>query len=620
MLRILCLFFLLNCIFKPALGQESTSELEKKLKTAKGQEKFEILYDLSKIYLKQSPKKSIDYGKKAISEANKLKDKNLQADANNLVGTAYYNEDDFKGAVKYYEEELEIRQSLNQESSCMKILFNLGTIYESYGKPSKSITYYSQALESSKKLKLTPIVYQCYDALIRLYSTEKQYKEAFNSLHDYMTLKAISLPSDEHKKIAILETRFREQKKSNEETEAVLKEKDSTINIIKNEKEQLEGDTAVKGQAISDLTIETKEQKFTIQQKEELVKRQKQWITAFAVFFTIILIFSILLFKMYKAKKKANKNLILKNAEINEKKEEIQNQAEKLMEFTVEIEEQKEEIEVQTEQLLQTNKQLVFQRDEIMFQKSQITDSIHYASRIHAVMLPSKETLNDIFEEWMVLWKPQEIVSGDFYWVKKINHFVVFAAADCTGHGVPGAFMSMLGISFLNDLVAKSRFDKANEILNKMRKRIKLALNQTGKANEATDGMDMALCILDTENNILQFSGANNPLYLIRDNELQVIKPDLQPIAIYPREQDFTYNEIEVKKGDVIYIFSDGYIDQFGGEFGERLKAGRFKTILMEIHQYPLKEQKKLLSSFFEKWKGDRYHQIDDILIFSIKI
>jgi serine phosphatase RsbU (regulator of sigma subunit) len=235
-------------------------------------------------------------------------------------------------------------------------------------------------------------------------------------------------------------------------------------------------------------------------------------------------------------------------------------------------------------------------------------------------MLPEKETLDGIFKEYMILWRPQEIVSGDFYWVKQIKNFIIFAAVDCTGHGVPGAFMSMLGISFLNEIVSKSRFDRSNDILNLLRKRIKLALHQTGKANEATDGMDIALCVLDTENNILQFSGAYNPLYLIRDNELQVIKADMQPIAIYPREHDFTCNEIEVKKGDTIYIFSDGYVDQFGGIKREKLKGKRFRQILMDVHAKPMKEQKQLLNDYIVDWMGPINNQIDDILIFGIRI
>jgi serine phosphatase RsbU (regulator of sigma subunit) len=619
MIRILGIFLLLFC-FINTWGQQDAGDLEKKLKRAKGKEKFDLLYNLSKIYLRKNPKKSIDFGKKAISEAKKLKNSDMQADANNLVGTAYYNIDDYRGALKYYEEELEIRKNLRQESSCMKIMYNIGTIYESWGKPSGAIEYFEQALTASKKLNFKPLTFQCYDALIRLYSGKKEYEKAFNHLRSFMALKAISLPSDEHKKLSILETKFREEKKAKEATVAELKETDSTLNVVKNEKEQLEGDTAVKGQAISTLTIETNEQKLTIQQKEELVKRQRQWILAFAGFIAIISLFSVLLYKQFRAKKKAHQLLLIQHEEIKKQKEEIEAQAEKLLELNVEIEEQKEEIESQSEQLVHTNKQLVKQRDEILFQKSQITDSIQYASRIQSVMLPSKETLNEIFPEWLVLWKPQEIVSGDFYWVRKINNFIVFAAADCTGHGVPGAFMSMLGISFLNELVTKSRFDKSNEILNQLRKRIKSALNQTGKANETTDGMDMALCIWDIESNILQFSGANNPMYLFRNKELQVIKPDMQPIAIYPREHDFTYNEIALQKGDLVYIFTDGFIDQFGGDYGERLKASRFKSVLTEIHQYPLKEQKKLLSSFFEKWKGTKYHQIDDILIFGIRV
>jgi serine phosphatase RsbU (regulator of sigma subunit) len=185
---------------------------------------------------------------------------------------------------------------------------------------------------------------------------------------------------------------------------------------------------------------------------------------------------------------------------------------------------------------------------------------------------------------------------------------------------VPGAFMSMLGISFLNEIISKSRFDKSDEILNQLRKRIKKSLNQTGKIHEATDGMDMALCILDTETNTLQYSGAYHPLYIIRDSKVHVVKADMQPIAIYPREQDFTYNEIELKTGDCIYIFSDGYIDQFGGEYQQSLKAPKFKEILLDIHNKPMKEQKILLEKFLENWMGHQNKQIDDILILGVRI
>jgi serine phosphatase RsbU (regulator of sigma subunit) len=620
MVRTSFLLLLLLVFSAFVYSQESPAELEKRVKNLKGKERFDALYQLSKIYLAQSPKKSIDFGRKAIDEAKRLKDPNLQADAYNLVGTAYYNQENFRSAIKYYEDELVIRQSLKQESSTIKIKYNLGSINEASGKPTKAVEYYLSALEGAKKRKMTTMMFQCYESIIRVYVANKRFQEAYENLRAYMELKSISLPSTERKKLAILETKYLEEKIAKEKTEAVLKEKDSTLSLVKEEKEMLETDTAAKGQAITSLTIETEEQKLTIEQQREEVRRQRQWIMAFAAFIAVVVIFSILLFKQFRAKKKALELLKIQHAEIIEQKEEIQSLADKLIKSNNDIYEQKEEIRVQAEQLSIVNKEVVLQRDEIMFQKAQITDSIIYASRIQNVMLPPDEFLDQLFNEWMVLWRPQEIVSGDFYWVKKIKNFITFAVADCTGHGVPGAFMSMLGISFLNEIVTKSRFDKTNEILELLRKRVKTALNQTGKANEAADGMDIAFCILDTETNVLQFSGAYNPLFLIREGQLQVVKADMQPIAIYPRERDFTYNEINVQKGDVIYIFTDGFIDQFGGEQNDKLKSSGFKKVLLQISHLPMKDQKAVLNDFIDNWMGAKNVQVDDILILGIKI
>lgn len=614
------LFFLLlifGSVFC-ARAQENPQELEKKLSGSKGKERFDILYELSKIYINQSPKKSIEYGKKAIEEAKNLNNPSLQADADNITGTAYYNVQNYKNALKCYEEELSIRQNIKQESSRIKTLYNIGSLYETWDKQSKAIENYQLALDAAKKIDLRAIVFQCYESIIRIYHKQKDFKNAYEQLRAYMAYKTLNNLTVE--KIAILETQYKEEKKAKEQTEAVLKQKDSSLNVVTGEKQVLVTDTATKGKAINNLTIETKEQKLTIDQQNEKVRRQRQWLLAFSIFVSIIIIYSFLLYKQFKAKKKAHELLLIYNAEIIEQKEEIQSQADQLLERNHEIQEQKEEIQAQADELVLFNEQLTKQRDEILYQKGQITDSIVYASRIQNVMLPQQDLLDEIFPDNMVLWRPQEIVSGDFYWTKQIKNFVIFAAADCTGHGVPGAFMSMLGISFLNEIVSKSRFDRSNEILDLLRKRVKKALNQTGKIHEAADGMDIALCILDKESNILQYSGAYNPMYLIRDNQIQVFKADMQPIAIYPREQDFTYNEMEVKKDDCIYIFSDGYIDQFGGENHQKLKAPRFKELLLNIHSKPMKEQKELLNEFLENWMGEENKQIDDILIFGIKI
>ncbi len=259
------------------------------------------------------------------------------------------------------------------------------------------------------------------------------------------------------------------------------------------------------------------------------------------------------------------------------------------------------------------------QKNEIAAQKEEIMDSIHYAQRIQDAVLPSKTTINKHLPENFILYLPRDIVSGDFYWVTKKDYSVVFAAADCTGHGVPGAFMSMLGVSFLNEIVNRAEKLKANEILNQLRKYVKTTLSQS-EESEAKDGMDIALCILNEKTKVLQYSGAFNPLYIIRKNELIEIKANRMPIGVYPGEETaFTNHEIRLSKGDCLYMFSDGYVDQIGGEKGKKFLSKTMKKLLIEIHQEPLIKQKELLHQNIQKWMG-KFHQVDDILIIGLRM
>ena len=252
-------------------------------------------------------------------------------------------------------------------------------------------------------------------------------------------------------------------------------------------------------------------------------------------------------------------------------------------------------------------------------QKKQITDSIVYAERIQRALLPPKEQLDEILNEYFILLKPLHIVSGDFYWIKEINQYIIIAAADCTGHGVPGAFMSMLGISFLNEIVSKEGITQANHILNELRQYVKTSLKQTGKEDDAKDGMDMALYAINKDTLKLQFAGAYNPLFIIRDNELIALKPDRQPIAIHVKEKDFTNTVFQLQTNDVLYSFSDGFIDQFGGEKGKKFMIKNFKKLLLDIHKKSFKEQKEILNNELINWSGN-YDQLDDILVIGIKI
>jgi serine phosphatase RsbU (regulator of sigma subunit) len=253
-------------------------------------------------------------------------------------------------------------------------------------------------------------------------------------------------------------------------------------------------------------------------------------------------------------------------------------------------------------------------------QKLEITSSIEYASRIQMAMLPEEVHFRDSFSDYFVIFRPRDIVSGDFYWIGENEEKIFFTVADCTGHGVPGAFMSALGISTLDEIITNNSSLKANTVLSLLREKIKTSLHQTGKQGEATDGMDVAFCILHKNRAILEFSGAYNPLCIFRGDIFEEYRADRMPIGIYYGEKDsFTNYEIKVQKGDTVYIFSDGFADQFGGPRGSKYMKYNLKKLLSEIYTRPMAEQRKILEKEFEKWKGAA-DQIDDVTILGVRI
>jgi serine phosphatase RsbU (regulator of sigma subunit) len=249
-----------------------------------------------------------------------------------------------------------------------------------------------------------------------------------------------------------------------------------------------------------------------------------------------------------------------------------------------------------------------------------ITASISYASRIQRAMLPKTREIRCLGSRCFILYLPKDIVSGDFYWFKKVDHKLIFLAGDCTGHGVPGALMSMLGISFLEEIVKNRKITESGQILNELRKEVKRALHQKGKREEAKDGMDICLCVVDYSKNIIQYSGAYNNLYLFRNNELIEFQADRMPIGIHDlSDKDFMSHDIPAMPGDIIYMYSDGYADQFGGPDSKKYKYNTLKAFLLKIHKLPLQEQKQRLEKEFKDWKGS-FPQIDDVMIVGLKI
>lgn len=235
-------------------------------------------------------------------------------------------------------------------------------------------------------------------------------------------------------------------------------------------------------------------------------------------------------------------------------------------------------------------------------------------------MLPEKEHFGKFFSDYFIIFKPRDIVSGDFFWIGEDEKHIFFTVADCTGHGVPGAFMSTLGISMLNEIITNKSDLKANTVLSLLRDKIKTSLHQTGKEGEAADGMDIAFCVLNKNRKTLEFSGAYNPLFIFQEGEFREYKADRMPIGIYYGENDtFTNYRIKVKKGDTLYIFSDGLVDQFGGPEGVKYKISKLKKLLSDINYKPMEEQRNIIETEFEKWRGSA-EQVDDITMIGIRI
>jgi len=248
-----------------------------------------------------------------------------------------------------------------------------------------------------------------------------------------------------------------------------------------------------------------------------------------------------------------------------------------------------------------------------------ITSSINYACNIQNALLPSIEFINQLFPHNFIFNQPRDIVSGDFYFAKIIKNSIFLAVADCTGHGVPGAMMSMLGISQLNEILSNSEIKNSAQVLNELRIRIKNALQQTGAKNEQQDGMDISFIEYNFENNMISFAGGNSPMLLFRNNNLIEIKGDKMPIGIYRNEIPFTNHDIKVYSNDKLYFFTDGFHSQFGGPKNEKYRTTRFKELLSVIQNMPLPEQKLIIEKEFNEWKGTGA-QTDDVLVIGIMI
>ncbi len=553
-------------------------------------------------------KKALENFENALKIFNKIKDIKGIAEVNNNIGNNYLDNKEYELAVMYFEKSLKAFEEIGYTPMIANLYYNLGDANNKMKNYDKAKYFFDKSYNIYSDLNYAQGKAMCYNGFGEYYYNIGNYKKAAEYLEE---AKKLSLGTDLRTSSDAVEWLSKTYAKTgnykgayenhvlfkkfndsifNENTDKAITAKSMQYEFEKKEKIR---------------EIEEKKRKALQAEKDKRDMLVKIALSAGILFMILI---AVILIRGYRRKVRAN-NLL------KAQKEEIENQK-------IELEQRNEEIQAQRDEIEEKNILITQQRDIALKQKQEITDSIQYAQRIQEAVLPDRKMFVNDISDYFILFKPKDIVSGDFYWMTKVESKLVVVAADCTGHGVPGAFMSMLGVTFLNEIVNKDRVLQANEILNRLRNKVIDSLHQ--KDRETKDGMDVALAVIDPEKQELQFAGAYNPMYMISSEEdsaiIKKIPADRMPIGIHLKmDKEFTNHIINYKRGDIIYMFSDGYMDQFGGENGRKLKSKRFQELLLTVHEKPMIQQKTVLEDFLDKWKGDR-EQLDDIIIIGIKL
>jgi len=551
---------------------------------------------------------ALKYYEKALAIYDELQDKYSISVTYNNIGIAYDAMKDVEKALEYYNKSIVLNKELGNEIVAAYIMHNIGIIYNNEGELDTAYKYFKESLNITESYEDPYGV--CYN-LTRIAEILRKQNKLDSALIILDKSLEYSILIDDKKSISenYLEySNIFELKKDYFKAFEFYKKYDQLQDTIFNDdmiKQMNELETKYQSEKKDAENLLLKEQ-----------SRKREIFTYFlAVIILLVLFLAVVFFRGKRKQQKVNQLLEIKNNEINQQKEEIITQRD-------EIEIQKQEIEIK---------------------HNQIKGSINYAKRIQEAVLPRKDFIELVLPEHFIFFKPRDIVSGDFYFIKQIKNYTLIAAADCTGHGVPGAFMSMLGIALLNELVRNTEIQTPAQLLNELRNQIKSSLQQVGQVAEQQDGMDIAFCAINLETMEMSFSGAHNPCWIFRNEKqetkneklkvknesedelftfhfsLFTLEADHQPVGIYLKEKPFTEQKFQLVKNDVIYIFSDGYISQFGGKKNLPLKSKYFKELLSEICFLELSEQKQILENKFNEWKGNN-EQTDDVLVIGVKI
>lgn len=515
---------------------------------------------------------ALEYYLKSLKIREEIGDKKGMAMSYNNIGVIHYKRGDIPMALDYYTKSLKMKQEIGDKKGMANSYHNLGTVYKKQGDIPMAKENFNKGLKIREEIEDKEGMANSNNDLGDLMLKQGEVAQAREFAEKGLRLaKEIGFPGLIETNAKLLSEIAIKQKNWQEalemrNLEIQMKDSLASEGAIKATAQQQAKYEYEKAKAITDIE-QAKKDAITKEEKN----KQKIIIYATAAGLGVVLLFLFLLFKRFKVTQK-QKNIIQKQKHLVDEKQ------------------------------------------------KEILDSIHYAKRIQMAMLTSEEYISQHFKaEYFIFFQPKDVVSGDFYWATSQHNKFYIATSDCTGHGVPGAFMSLLNISFLNENVIERKIDKPSDILNEQRKEIIKSLNPKGNEN-SKDGMDCVLTAFDLQNNKVEFAAANNPVWLVRNNKLVEYKPDKMPVGKYEEgAKEFTSQSIDLQKGDIIYTFTDGYADQFGGDKGKKFKYKQLKEVLLANAHHSMLDQKEILSKIINKWKGSN-EQVDDILVIGVRV
>ncbi len=549
-----------------------------------------------------------EYYNKSLEINKKLANANGIAMINSNLALIYADKGDYNKSLEYFDKTLSIRKAKKEKIGIIAAHINMSVVLNNLKRYNESIKHLEEALDLAREINDPVQMRSCYGMLSETYEKAGDSKKSMYYFELYRDFNELV----ENKKVKKAYDFAKEQqlKKELAEKENKIKE----LEILKKNYELYVKEKKLKQSQTEKLslldTISEKELKIRYienQKKLEEAKNEQIMLKSKLLIRNIILISSIILLTLfififfYIQKQKSNKLLRKKNIEISQKNEEIQVQKDSIEELLVKTTEAHESI----------------------------TKSIDYAAFIQSAMINKTPKLTDYFPNSFILYRPKDVVGGDFYWYAKIKDKIVVAAVDCTGHGVPGAFLTVLGNNLLNQIVTGFKITDPSEILNKMHHYVSETLNQ--KTGNNKDGMDMAVCTVDTKENKLYFAGANNPMVLIQDDEMQIIKGNKYGIGgfadmlfdrrleVFGKDSErYDTHTFDIKEGSAVYLFSDGFQDQIGGKKMKKIRSSAFYKLLYSGYKLSPNAQKEKLITFFNDWKGEN-EQVDDIVVIGIK-